>query len=85
MHKAELDAPIGLPGDGAGGAGSLNRLFQAAGNCVRASESVRNHGCHRKSVFPSPQALVSCGSMAENRTLYPEDAGCNGGNAFESW
>ena len=85
VHKAEADAPISLSGDGAGGSGGLNRLFQYAGNCVKQSESVRNHGCHRKSVFPSPQALISCGSLTENSSLYPQDAGCNGGNAYEAW
>jgi cathepsin X len=85
VHKAEFDAPINLPGDGAGGSGGINRAFQYAGNCLRSSDSVRNHGCKRKSVFPSPQALVSCGSLTENSSLYPSDAGCNGGNAFEAW
>ena len=85
VHKAEFDAPIALPGDGAGGSGGLNRVFQFAGNCARQSDSVRNHGCRRKSVFPSPQALISCGTLTENSSLYPQDAGCNGGNAFEAW
>jgi cathepsin X len=85
VHKAEFDAPINLPGDGAGGSGGINRAFQYAGNCARSSDSVRNHGCKRKSVFPSPQALVSCGSLTENSSLYPSDAGCNGGNAYEAW
>lgn len=85
VHKAEFDAPIDLPGDGAGGSGGINRAFQYAGNCARQSESVRNHGCKRKSTFPSPQALVSCGSLTENASFYPSDAGCNGGNAYEAW
>ena len=35
-------------------------------------------------MFLSPQALVSCASFVENSTLYPSDAGCNGGNSLEA-
>lgn len=84
-HKAEFNRPIELPGDGAGGSGALNRAFQYAGNCVRPNDAARDHGCYRKSVFPSPQAVISCGSVAENASLYPLDAGCNGGNSVEAW
>lgn len=83
--QAEFDRPIGYPGDGAGGSGVTNRLFQYAGNCARQSDAVRDHGCKRRSTFLSPQALVSCGTLTENSTLYPQDAGCNGGNAYEAW
>ena len=85
VHKAEFDKPIDVAADGAGGSGALNRAFQFAGNCARQSESVRNHGCRRRAVFPSPQALISCGTLTENSSLYPQDAGCNGGNAYEAW
>lgn len=84
-HKAEFNRPIDLPGDGAGGSGTINREFQYVGNCVRANDATRDHGCYRKSIFPSPQAVISCGSLAENASLYPQDAGCNGGNSVEAW
>ncbi len=85
VHKAEFDRAIDLPGDGAGGSGVTNRLFQYAGNCARQSDAVRDHGCRRRSTFLSPQAVISCGTFVENSTLYPQDAGCNGGNAYEAW
>ena len=85
VHKAEFDAPISLPADGAGGSGALNRQFQSVGNCQRPRDGTRDHGCVRRAVFPSPQALLSCGTLTENSSLYPQDAGCNGGNSYEAW
>ena len=85
VHKAEFNSPISFPGDGSGGSGALNRMFQAVGNCQRPRDGTRDHGCVRRAVFPSPQALLSCGTLTENSSLYPQDAGCNGGNSYEAW
>jgi len=59
------------------------------------------HGCLRQLEFPSPQNLVSCGNMNittpptynpfpegsgyHGQTLYPDGAGCNGGEAADAW
>lgn len=80
----ETGAPI-PSNNGAFGAG--NRLFQKAGACTGEGtmHAAHNHGCKRTAEFLSPQALLSCGTADEDSKLYPDSAGCNGGEALDAW
>lgn len=64
-----------------------NRLFQKAGACTGegTQKAAHNHGCKRTAQFLSPQPLLSCGTADEDSTLYPDSAGCNGGEALDAW
>mmetsp|Transcript_98803 Transcript_98803/g.247668 ORF Transcript_98803/g.247668 Transcript_98803/m.247668 type:complete len:600 (-) Transcript_98803:281-2080(-) len=104
IHLHADGSGFNLSRGGAYGAGAAERLFQASGKCVGAGTMrlAHQHGCLRQIVFPSPQMLVSCGSMNNTdaptynpypagsgyqpgQTLYPENAGCNGGEAADAW
>jgi len=64
-----------------------NRLFQKAGSCTGdgTQHMAHNHGCKRTQYFLSPQAVMSCGTITEDKFLYPDSAGCNGGEARDAW
>jgi len=64
-----------------------NRKFQRAGSCTGegSTHMAHNHGCKRTTYVLSPQNLMSCGTANEDSVLYPNSAGCNGGEALDAW
>lgn len=64
-----------------------NRLLQRAGTCTGegTTHEAHNHGCKRTAQVLSPQPLVSCGNEEQDKKLYPDSAGCNGGEALDAW
>ncbi|GBG26037.1 Cathepsin B-like cysteine proteinase 5 [Hondaea fermentalgiana] len=68
-----------------GGVFTGNRLFQKAGQCTEDLHQAHDHGCKRTALFPSPQALLSCASLAEDKKLFPDSAGCGGGWNSDAW
>jgi len=62
-------------------------MFQAAGSCSGdgTQHMAHNHGCKRTARFVSPQIMMSCGNLEMDKTLYPDSAGCNGGEAADAW
>ena len=64
-----------------------NRKFQKAGSCTGdgTTHMAHNHGCKRTQFVLSPQAMLSCGNFAEEEKLFPDSAGCNGGEALDAW
>jgi len=64
-----------------------NRMFQKAGSCSGegTTKLAHNHGCKRTGQTLSPQGVLSCGTVNEDALLYPDSAGCNGGEAVDAW
>mmetsp|Transcript_19225 Transcript_19225/g.32023 ORF Transcript_19225/g.32023 Transcript_19225/m.32023 type:complete len:472 (+) Transcript_19225:64-1479(+) len=69
------------------GLANTNRLFQKPGSCTGegTTHMAHNHGCKRTGMFVSAQALVSCGTVTEDKHMFPQSAGCNGGEAVDAW
>jgi len=62
IHLTVNRTAIPLSRGGAGGVGSSNRLFSAAGHCVGVGSDAlaHKHGCQRAIDTLSPQKLISC-------------------------